>query len=121
MFLGSRARQVRRADKSVSRLSIQCGILNISQPYRLPRPVTGIAFDVFIYNNVLETGFCLRLEVEPTQFGLIYVLNKNRSIDDDQKHNNCTLASVSCHFSQSLQAYVEIVSLLGHDHFLSST
>jgi hypothetical protein len=28
---------------SVSRLSRQCGILNISKPYRLPRPVTGIA------------------------------------------------------------------------------
>jgi hypothetical protein len=29
---------------TVSRLSRQCGILNISQPYKPPRPVPGIAF-----------------------------------------------------------------------------
>jgi hypothetical protein len=46
MFLGSRVRPVRRATTlppSVSRLSRQCGTLNISQPYRLPRSVSGRA------------------------------------------------------------------------------
>jgi hypothetical protein len=33
---------------SMSQLSKQCGILNISQPYRPPWPVTGIAF-IFFY------------------------------------------------------------------------
>jgi hypothetical protein len=48
-------RLVRTADNlapSVNRLTIQCGILNISQPYRLPRPVTGIAL---LYGD----GVCL--------------------------------------------------------------
>jgi hypothetical protein len=36
---------------SMSRLSRQCGILNIPQPYRLPRPVTGIALLLFYYNR----------------------------------------------------------------------
>jgi hypothetical protein len=34
---------------TVSRLSRQCGILNISQPYRLPRPVTGITLLYFYF------------------------------------------------------------------------
>jgi hypothetical protein len=43
---------------SMSRLSRQCVILNISQPYRPPRPVMGIAFcykyDVVCYTKILN-------------------------------------------------------------------
>jgi hypothetical protein len=38
---------------SLSRLFSQCGILNISQPYRPPWPVTGIAY--LTYSRVSET------------------------------------------------------------------
>jgi hypothetical protein len=50
MFLGSRACQVREADRtlnSVRRLSKKYGILSISQPYRTPRPVTEVDFIYF--------------------------------------------------------------------------
>jgi hypothetical protein len=46
MFLGTKVRLVRGADNLTAIYepsSRQCGILNISQPYRPPRPVTGIA------------------------------------------------------------------------------
>jgi hypothetical protein len=36
---------------SVTRLYRQCGILNISQPYRPPRPVTGVALLYFLRSS----------------------------------------------------------------------
>jgi hypothetical protein len=64
---------------------------------------------VFKTYNVSGAGFCLRLQVEPTQLGPIdraspcfqanlsrfqtetisIVLNKKRTVDNVQKHNNC--------------------------------
>jgi hypothetical protein len=46
---------------TVGRLSRQCGILNISQPYSFPRPVTGIAFFFTLYS--LQSQMQLILKV----------------------------------------------------------
>jgi hypothetical protein len=49
MFVESRARPLRRTDIliAVSRLSGQCGTLNITQSYKSPWPVMGIALVIF--------------------------------------------------------------------------
>jgi hypothetical protein len=47
MFLGSKVRLVRKVDNLTAiyePISRQCGILNVSQPCRSPRPVTRITF-----------------------------------------------------------------------------
>jgi hypothetical protein len=52
MFLLSRAQLMDVAETSppsVRQLSRECGILNISQSYRPPQPVTGIALHVYMW------------------------------------------------------------------------
>jgi hypothetical protein len=66
MFLGRRVRRVlglTTLPPSVSRLSRQCGILNISQPYRPPRPVTGYSFTLLIFYNFVENSFLINWQI----------------------------------------------------------
>jgi hypothetical protein len=60
---------------SVSRLCRQCVILNISQPYRPPRPVTGIAL-LYLTNIVgelrkLQFPVCANVSIFPVPYILI--------------------------------------------------
>jgi hypothetical protein len=49
MFLSSRVR-LTTLPLSVSRLSVECRIHNISQLYKPQRPITGIALFFYFYN-----------------------------------------------------------------------
>jgi hypothetical protein len=44
--------------QSMSRLSRQCAILNISQPYWPPRPVMGIALLLRFFNRLFFYNYC---------------------------------------------------------------
>jgi hypothetical protein len=61
MFLGRQSSgqriRLKTLPPSVSQVSRYCGILNISQPYRSPRPVMGIALICFLAEfTVSETS-----------------------------------------------------------------
>jgi hypothetical protein len=65
----------------LSRLSIQCGTLNISQPYTAPQPVTGIAQFYFIhpnFENVTCFYLCMFCNVTHNQCNY-YVRNNNNN------------------------------------------
>jgi hypothetical protein len=63
--VGIRARPVRKVDRqpSVSRLSRQSEILNISQPYKPPRSITGIALFFIFTSNYMKSSLKIHQEL----------------------------------------------------------
>jgi hypothetical protein len=59
MFLGSRTRPVHKADNlsAICEVTGQCEILNISQTYKPPRPVTGICLRFYFYAQREKEAF----------------------------------------------------------------
>jgi hypothetical protein len=79
MFPGSRGQPVHRAENPTviyepivySIDSMQCEILNISQPYKASRPVTGIALTLYIHVYRVSQEECARLR-EGVPYGKVY-------------------------------------------------
>jgi hypothetical protein len=68
MSLGSRTRPERRADNLTAicePLSRQCGIPKISQPYKPPRPATGIAL-LYVESGLVRAVNCINIYNEIT-------------------------------------------------------
>jgi hypothetical protein len=88
--------------------------------------ITGDGAPILISSNKFHSLFCLRLQVEPAQFGqidkagpylrtliqtkvrrlnpvseILYVLNENSKMDNVKKHNNC----INMSSSQTFRSY----------------
>jgi hypothetical protein len=63
---------------TVSRLSRQCGILNISQPYRHSRPVTGIALLLLYFIGYMKDPINISHEFHSIRLGSFQIVSSFR-------------------------------------------
>jgi hypothetical protein len=94
-----RGRRIRPtiSQPSVSRMSRQCGILNISQPYRPPRPVTGIALLLFNTEGVWNSSRKSEVKHETSIVGKKQRIREctGKVLDNSTADWNCLVCSPS--------------------------